>query len=695
MNLILGLFSWIDFFIHTGVAEVFKLIFRIAEVDIFTEEAIGTFANRIYGILGVLILFKIVISCIQYLVSPDKMADKDKGMGALITRTIISFVLLALVPTIFSFAKKVETNIAGVIPTIILGQNVDYRTQDGETPVEKVGSWMSFVTLKAFVTEKEDKKTEIANKNLKMENFDDFKKNIMVGCGVFSLDGCVYDYNVVFSLLVGVFMLYILLSMGIDIAIRTIKLGILQILAPIPIASYINGQENFKTWYQTALKVYADLFIRLIVIYFIVYIMVTIGSGGMSIGFLTDPFVVIYIIVGLLFFAKQAPKFICDILGIKSDGFGDIGKMFTRPAKAAAIGAAGLATGLGAYKEAQGWFGKGKTARNAALRAAAAATARASYSAYKGGKVLDIFASSRDKALAKAKERFEFDNRNPGLSKKDRRQLKRHEMYESFIGVTTGAEQISREKGFYEAELSLKSNEKKNNLAKVNALSGFVDNKLTIAGASEIRLSNGHTYTNASEFFEEYNELAKLKSRSAAQQSRFIELSNDRVNVERISSRISLKNGNSYGSYGEFLSEFNGLQNIPYDKRTPEQEQRFLQLQSDKDLVEKFMIRNESFIALTNPSKDEGNYSAIAADVIKISRSGTPEQVNAFLRNIGGGKEGDEKIGSSILEKLTNHEALSHEEAISLNDYIAGDLESHAQKGISAATARERTIPKK
>lgn len=341
MNLILGLFSWIDFFIHTGIAEVFKLIFRIAEVDIFTEEAIATFANRIYGILGVLILFKIVISCIQYLVSPDKMADKDKGMGALITRTIISFCLLALVPTIFSFAKKVETNIAGVIPTIILGQNVDYRTQDGETPVEKVGSWMSFVTLKAFVTEKEDKKTEIANKNLKMENFDDFKKNIMVGCGVFSLDGCVYDYNVVFSILVGVFMLWILITMGADIAVRTIKLGILQILAPIPIASYINGQENFKTWYQTSLKVYAELFTRLIVIYFIVYIMATIGSGGMSIGFLTDPFVVIYIIIGLLMFAKQAPKFICDVLGIKSDGFGDIGNMFKR-----AGGLAGTALGV-------------------------------------------------------------------------------------------------------------------------------------------------------------------------------------------------------------------------------------------------------------------------------------------------------------------------------------------------------------
>ena len=444
--ILLRIFVEIDLLIHQGIAEVFKLIFRIAEVDIFTEEAIGTFSNRIYGILGVLILFKIVISCIQYLVSPDKMADKDKGMGALITRTIISFVLLALVPTIFSFAKKVETNIAGVIPTIILGQNVDYRTQDGQTAVEKVGSWMSFVTLKAFVNPKEDKQSEITSANLKMENFDDFYNNVTHGCGwLFADENCVYDYNFIFSIAVGVFMLYVLLSMGIDIAIRTIKLGLLQILAPIPIASYVNGQENFKTWYQTAFKVYADLFIRLIVIYFIVYIMATIGSGGMSVGFLTDPFVVIYIIVGLLMFAKQAPKFICDILGIKSDGFGGIADMFKRNP---------IGTAKRLYNDTKAAYGNKmeKTAgsnmdmaerRRAALKSALAAGKSSAWAGIKGA--YNNKSHSEIVGGMKAAAQRNYDIRETMADKGVRHRDYYEQLYRNRVGYRQQAEQMNLE----------------------------------------------------------------------------------------------------------------------------------------------------------------------------------------------------------------------------------------------------------
>lgn len=416
--ILLRIFVEIDLLIHQGIAEVFKLIFRIAEVNIFSEGAIATLSNRIYGILGVFILFKIVLSAVQYLVNPDKLMDKEKGMFGLFQRTIISIALLALVPTIFDVAKEVETTVAGTIPMIILGQEVDYSTTDGQKMMEKVGSSMSFITLQAFINEKEGKNTQ----NYTMDNFDDFYANVTHGCGwLFADENCVYDYNFIFSIAVGIFMLYVLLSMGIDIAIRTIKLGILELLAPIPIASYINNQENFKAWYQNAFKVYADLFIRLIVIYFIVYVIAIVLPAGNELmkgnsvkipsttsaeGYVVhvveegetyeilaqkygvtvstikelnktkfDPFVTIYIIIGLLMFAKQAPKFICDILGIKSDGKG-ITDMFKRP-----LGWAGATKG--AYDTFKSNYtaqktrleGKGITGRGAvasALKSAAA-----------------------------------------------------------------------------------------------------------------------------------------------------------------------------------------------------------------------------------------------------------------------------------------------------------------------------------
>lgn len=337
--ILLRLFVEIDFLIHQGVSEVLKLIFRIADTEIFSEGSIATFTSRVYGVLGVLILFKIIISAIQYLINPDKMADKDKGFGGLLSRTIISVAMLALVPTIFDFARLAQDKISVAIPQIVLGMKID-NTSD----IQAIGDNMSWVTVKAFVSAKEGKNTS----GYPMESLENFKDNVTQGCGwLWADENCIYDYNFFFSIIVGVFMLYILLSMAIDVAIRTIKFGLIEILAPIPIASYINNQENFKSWYQNAFKVYADLFIRFIIIYFIIFVIVTLTEGkitikssGEVVSVLSDPFLYVFLIVGLLMFAKQAPKFISDLLGLKSDGMGGIADMFTR---GAAFGGAGKA----------------------------------------------------------------------------------------------------------------------------------------------------------------------------------------------------------------------------------------------------------------------------------------------------------------------------------------------------------------
>lgn len=332
MQIIMTIFALIDWMVYGLVSEMFSLIFLIAEVDIFKDGALDALSNRVYGVLGVIILFKIVISAIQYLISPDKLSDKDKGMGGLLTRTIISIALLALVPTIFTFAKDAQVIVSKAIPAIIIGREVG---ADDTEDIKEAGNWMAFTTLSTFIQVKDDKKL---GNDEGINDMNSFLSNITAGCGFFAPSECKYTYQFVFSIPVGIFMLYILLSMGIDIAIRSIKLGILQLLAPIPIASYINNQENFKSWYTTCFKVYADLFIRLILIYFIVFVMGIIASGKVSLG--NNAFVVIYMIIAILMFAKSAPKFISDALGLKGDGMGGIADMFTR---GAAFGGAGRA----------------------------------------------------------------------------------------------------------------------------------------------------------------------------------------------------------------------------------------------------------------------------------------------------------------------------------------------------------------
>lgn len=147
---------------------------------------------------------------------------------------------------------------------------------------------------------------------------------------------------------VAIVFVFILLSFTVDVAVRAVKLAVLRLIAPIPIISYMDPKGSkdgaFNQWVKTLTSTYLDLFIRLAVIYFVIFIIqdtmvngivMDAGSGIYSI--LT--YIAIYI--GLFIFAKQAPKFFRQVLGMKEDAggklFGGFGEL---------MGAAALGTGL-------------------------------------------------------------------------------------------------------------------------------------------------------------------------------------------------------------------------------------------------------------------------------------------------------------------------------------------------------------
>ena len=140
------------------------------------------------------------------------------------------------------------------------------------------------------------------------------------------------------STAVGVYLLFILIQVAVAIAVRAIKFGICEFVAPIPIASYVDpktSKSTFDKWVSTSVKVYLDLFTRLIIVYFVVYIMIVIFGDPTSItkiyenvgkDWFRTTLVILFLIIGLFKFVKEAPKFISGLLGLKTDG--DIGNMF-------------------------------------------------------------------------------------------------------------------------------------------------------------------------------------------------------------------------------------------------------------------------------------------------------------------------------------------------------------------------------
>ncbi len=191
----------------------------------------------------------------------------------------------------------------------------------------------------------------------------------------------VFVHMPILSTIVGVVFVFILLSFTIEVAVRAVKLAVLRLIAPIPLIAYMDpkgsGDEAFKSWTKTLTSTYLDLFIRLAVVYFVIYLiqnmiingiaMNNVGSGVIRV----LSFILIWI--GLFIFAKQAPKFIRQALGLKGDGgfnlFGGFGEIMGAAAVGAgAIGsfnAARAASRLsdqvrGGDEKANKWYNKGK-----------------------------------------------------------------------------------------------------------------------------------------------------------------------------------------------------------------------------------------------------------------------------------------------------------------------------------------------
>lgn len=134
-----------------------------------------------------------------------------------------------------------------------------------------------------------------------------------------------FSYSYIFSTIVGVFCVIVFISFTVDAAIRVFKLAILRLISPIPVLSYLSpkGSKTFENWVKTVTTTYLDLFIRIAIINFVVFFIREFDQNGLGISTTHGAigvFSKVFIYLGLLLFAREAPKFITDTLGIQSGG---------------------------------------------------------------------------------------------------------------------------------------------------------------------------------------------------------------------------------------------------------------------------------------------------------------------------------------------------------------------------------------
>ena len=335
-------FAFIDSILVWIIKQIYGLFYQLTDIMLYSEDIVQGLGQRIGLILGIFMLFRLAVSLVTYLISPDKLNDSAKGGGKLLTNVIISLVLLATVNIIFIQAYKIQDVIirSKFIEKIFFGSQAEVSNTDISyylytplfSPNEEAFNntcadlWDPTIKIEDDAT-CDNKLYEILGDDrraiYRAFNFQDmsivFRNYHVVTAksnGVYAFD---YMY---FAPIAGAACALVLISFSMDLALRAIKLLFLQIIAPIPIISNIDpgkGQDMFKKWYQECIKTYITVFIRVLIIDFAVFLITLLLTKFDSL-FISNPLLNIALIVGALIFAKQVPNLIEDMFGIKMDG---------------------------------------------------------------------------------------------------------------------------------------------------------------------------------------------------------------------------------------------------------------------------------------------------------------------------------------------------------------------------------------
>ena len=175
------------------------------------------------------------------------------------------------------------------------------------------------------------------------------------------------DFNVL-SLPVGIFVAWMLIMYCISVGMRVIQLVVLQIISPAAIICYLspNKENTFTKWLKVYIATYIDVFIRIAIIDFVVLVSgLVLETNNLSSdsGVTTTDgmkfWIIVFMIMALLSFAKKAPDLIKKLLpsnlqsglsfGLSAKerpGFG----MVTKPAKR--VASYGVSAGVGGFANA-------------------------------------------------------------------------------------------------------------------------------------------------------------------------------------------------------------------------------------------------------------------------------------------------------------------------------------------------------
>ena len=358
------------------VNSAYRIFLALAEADIFENAEFDIITKNMYEILSIVMLFALAYGILVKIVDPENSKSGVDGKKIL-QKLVMAIVLLALIPSIFSFMFGLQEAIleSNVLNSIFTGSS-----NVGAQNIQNAGNVMAVNSFKPFFTPNvnsdvnpEDARGIIKNhteygvtldnqesygckyKECTLSEVDSFAEKTgdfgFYQAFAANINEGEVDFQWLIALIVGGFLVYAMISFCFDMALRVCKLAFFEIIAPIAIFCNVipKMEDVFKKWLSNTTKTFISVFTRIIVMNFGVYLIsIIVNNADLGLNNAGNWFLNLiakcFLILGIVMFMRQAPKLLSDLFGF---GDGDMKLGIRDKLKSSGAFAAGAAIGAG------------------------------------------------------------------------------------------------------------------------------------------------------------------------------------------------------------------------------------------------------------------------------------------------------------------------------------------------------------
>ncbi len=337
------IFFFLDSIVYSLIPVVYRGIFALYDIDKIigvgnTQNLLNTAKETVYSFLAIFMFFRVAFSLITMLVDPSLIDDKSKGAKKIVLNIFICLGLIVVVPVFFRVAKNIQTR--------VLEEKIIERAVGGDIYSNdqnyNLGNELALSTWSVFLQPVVDEGDaydawkgvfESGNPTIwplpvLATHLNDTTGGILGGlatkiagvAAILRATGTVtyqLGYIWLISGLVGIYVVWAMIKLLIDVAYRSIKFLLLEVISPIAIISYIDPKSSekglFSKWLSETLKTYLSLFIRIFI-----FAMVSVILKQISVSSFFDKGNILtrlFFILALVAFMKTAPKFIDNLFG--------------------------------------------------------------------------------------------------------------------------------------------------------------------------------------------------------------------------------------------------------------------------------------------------------------------------------------------------------------------------------------------